>query len=203
TEPTTIPKAVQIAGTLTDEAIRNGSQKKNPEKRGNRGEPSKDRNGRDDNRRTRTVNAFATTTNPFRRENMAHDILLRIVEWFLGHGHGNNGNQAHGRAFMLGADEDRQDPNIVTGMDWLSNHKAEIICHEKAKEQKRQELVVVRDFTEVFLDDLLRLPPSREIEFRIELVSGAIPVAKSPYRLAPSKMKELSGQLKELQDKEN
>ncbi|GJW43399.1 reverse transcriptase domain-containing protein [Tanacetum coccineum] len=69
TEPTTIQKAVQIASTLTDEAIRNGSIKKNPKKRGNGGEPSKDRNERDDNNRTRTGNAFATTTNPVRREN--------------------------------------------------------------------------------------------------------------------------------------
>ncbi|GJX58254.1 putative reverse transcriptase domain-containing protein [Tanacetum coccineum] len=69
TEPSTIQKAVQIAGILTDEALRNGSIKKNPEKKGNGGEPSKDRNGRDDNKRTRTRNAFATTTNPVRREN--------------------------------------------------------------------------------------------------------------------------------------
>ncbi|GJT57410.1 hypothetical protein Tco_0992464 [Tanacetum coccineum] len=67
TEPTTIQKAIQIAGTLTDEALRNGSLKKNPKKRGNRGEPSKNRNERDDNKRTRTENAFATTTNPVRR----------------------------------------------------------------------------------------------------------------------------------------
>nr|GFA17519.1 reverse transcriptase domain-containing protein [Tanacetum cinerariifolium] len=63
TEPKTIQKAVQIAGTLTDEAFRNGTIKKNPEKRGNVGEPSKDRNGREDNKRTRTENAFATTAN--------------------------------------------------------------------------------------------------------------------------------------------
>ncbi|GJW81733.1 putative reverse transcriptase domain-containing protein [Tanacetum coccineum] len=52
------------AGTLTDEALRNGSIKKNPKKRGNEGEPNKDRNVRDDNKRTRTGNAFTTTTNP-------------------------------------------------------------------------------------------------------------------------------------------
>ncbi|GJU14027.1 reverse transcriptase domain-containing protein [Tanacetum coccineum] len=69
TEPTTIQKAVQIANTLTDEAIRNGLIKKNPKKRENKGEPSKDRNGRDDNKRTRTRNAFATTTNHVKREN--------------------------------------------------------------------------------------------------------------------------------------
>ncbi|GKE34665.1 reverse transcriptase domain-containing protein [Tanacetum coccineum] len=68
TLPKTIQKAVQISGALTDEAIRNGSIKK-AEKRGNVGEPSKDKNGRDDNKRTRTGNAFAITTNPIGREN--------------------------------------------------------------------------------------------------------------------------------------
>ncbi|GJX92681.1 reverse transcriptase domain-containing protein [Tanacetum coccineum] len=68
TEPKTMQKAVQISGALTDEAVRNGTIKK-VEKRGNVGEPSKDRNGRDDNKRTRTVNAFATTVNPVGREN--------------------------------------------------------------------------------------------------------------------------------------
>ncbi|GKE56890.1 hypothetical protein Tco_1496075, partial [Tanacetum coccineum] len=63
TKPKTIQKVVQLAGTLTDEALRNWSIKKNHEKRGNRGEPSKDRNGREDNKRTRTGNDFATTTN--------------------------------------------------------------------------------------------------------------------------------------------
>ncbi|GKF85748.1 hypothetical protein Tco_0253575, partial [Tanacetum coccineum] len=57
------------AGTLTDEAIRNGSIKKNHEKRGNGEEPSKYRNVRDDNKRTMTGNAFAITTNPVEREN--------------------------------------------------------------------------------------------------------------------------------------
>ncbi|GJZ08002.1 reverse transcriptase domain-containing protein [Tanacetum coccineum] len=66
TEPKTIQKAVQLAGTLTDEALRNRSIKKNPENRGNVREPSKDRNGREDNKRTRTGNVFATTTNPVR-----------------------------------------------------------------------------------------------------------------------------------------
>ncbi|GJR70138.1 putative reverse transcriptase domain-containing protein [Tanacetum coccineum] len=67
-EPKTIQKAVHISGALTDEAVRNGSIKK-VEKRGNVGEPSKDKNGRDDNKRTRTGNAFATTINPVGREN--------------------------------------------------------------------------------------------------------------------------------------
>ncbi|GJW63147.1 putative reverse transcriptase domain-containing protein [Tanacetum coccineum] len=368
TEPKTMQKAVQISGALTDEAVRNGSIKK-VEKRGNVGEPSKDKNGRDDNKRTRTGNAFATTANPVGRENtgawpkcttcnsyhapggpcrtcfncnrpghFAKDCRVvprnvnpvnvrnpapargachecgstdhlkpacprlnraqgpggnrpnQVVANNGGQGRGNQGNQARGRAFMLGAEEARQDPNIVTGtftlnnhfattlfdsgadysfvsttfipllgkepselgfryeieiasgqlveidkvikgMDWLSNHKAEIICHKKvvriplldgkvlrvlrerpeekarllmsakASDKKQEEIVMVRDFPEVFLDDLSGLPPLWEIEFRIELIPGVVPIAKSPYRLAPSELEELSGQLKELQDK--
>ncbi|GKF64240.1 putative reverse transcriptase domain-containing protein, partial [Tanacetum coccineum] len=68
TELKTMQKAVHISGALTDEAVRNGSIKK-VEKRGNVGEPSKDKNGKDDNKRTRIGNAFATTANPLGREN--------------------------------------------------------------------------------------------------------------------------------------
>ncbi|GKF39204.1 putative reverse transcriptase domain-containing protein, partial [Tanacetum coccineum] len=203
-----------------------------------------------------------------------------------GRGHRNQGNQARGRTFMLGAEEAYQDPNIMTGtftlnnhfanilfdsgadysfvsttfipllglepidlgfkyeieiasgqlveidkvikgMDWLSNYKAEIVYHEKVVRiplpdgkvlrvlgerpeekvrffmgvKKQEEIVVVRDFPKVFLDDLFGLPPIQEIEFQIELIPGAMPVAKSPYRLTPSELEELSGQLKELQDK--
>ncbi|GKF03736.1 putative reverse transcriptase domain-containing protein, partial [Tanacetum coccineum] len=352
TEPKTIQKAVQISGAPTDEAVRNGSIKK-VEKRGNVGEPSKDKSGRDDNKRTRTVNAFATTVNPVRRENtgtwpkcitcnsyhapggpcricfncnrsghLARDcrgvprnvnlvnarnptvrasyeygstdhVRSACPRWIRaqgpgenrpnqiatnngGQGHENQGNQARGRAFMLGAEEARQDLNIVTdtftlnnhfattlfdssaaysfvsttfipllglepndlgfryeieiasgqlvaidkvikgckleieghvfnidlipfghgsfdviiGMDWLSNYKAEIVCHEKVARIPLPDGKVLRVLGE--------RPDEEEIEFRIELIPGATPVAKSPYRLAPSELEELSGQLKEL-----
>nr|GFA30119.1 putative reverse transcriptase domain-containing protein [Tanacetum cinerariifolium] len=65
----------------------------------------------------------------------------------------------------------------------------------------RFDIPVVREFPDVFPEDLSGLPPSREIEFRIDLIYEATPVAKSPYRLAPTKMQELANQLKELQDK--
>nr|GFA60880.1 hypothetical protein [Tanacetum cinerariifolium] len=85
-------------------------------------------------------------------------------------------------------------------------HKAEIVCHEKVARIPLPNGKILRVLGErpedkVFPDDLSGLPPSREIEFRIELIPGAMPVAKSPYRLAPSEMEELSSQLKELQDK--
>ncbi|GKD13452.1 hypothetical protein Tco_1197859, partial [Tanacetum coccineum] len=69
TEPKIMQKAVHIFGALVDEAVRNKSIKK-VEKRGNVGETYKDKNGRDDNKRTRTGNVFATTVNPVGRENM-------------------------------------------------------------------------------------------------------------------------------------
>ncbi|GJX38754.1 putative reverse transcriptase domain-containing protein [Tanacetum coccineum] len=121
--------------------------------------------------------------------------------------------------------------DVIVGMDWLSQHKAVIVCHEKvveipvedgrilrvhgeravgitkalksAKEDepKLSDISVVREFEDVFPEDLSGLPPQRQVEFRIDLVPGVTPVAKSPYRLAPSEMQELSGQLQELQDK--
>ncbi|GKA66310.1 hypothetical protein Tco_0766118, partial [Tanacetum coccineum] len=63
------------------------------------------------------------------------------------------------------------------------------------------DISVVRDFVDVFPEDLSGLPPQRQVEFRIDLVHGATSVAKSPYRLAPLEMQELSEQLRELQDK--
>ncbi|GKG37947.1 hypothetical protein Tco_0457170, partial [Tanacetum coccineum] len=66
---------------------------------------------------------------------------------------------------------------------------------------KQEEIDVVRDFPEVFPDDLSRLPPIWEIELRIELTSRVTPVGKSPYRLTPFELEELLGQLKKLQDK--
>ncbi|GJS57482.1 putative reverse transcriptase domain-containing protein [Tanacetum coccineum] len=63
------------------------------------------------------------------------------------------------------------------------------------------DISVVREFHGVFLEDLTGLPPSREVEFCIDLIPGAMPVAKSPYRLAPTEMQELPNQLKELQEK--
>ncbi|GJS43305.1 putative reverse transcriptase domain-containing protein [Tanacetum coccineum] len=56
----------------------------------------------------------------------------------------------------------------------------------------------VRNHPEVFLEDFPGLPPTRQVEFQIDLVLGAAPVAKAPYCLAPSEMQELSGQLQEL-----
>ncbi|GJZ49567.1 putative nucleotidyltransferase, ribonuclease H [Tanacetum coccineum] len=116
-------------------------------------------------------------------------------------------------------------------MDRLSKRKFVIVCHEKVvrlplegdeilrvhgertqgvvktlvntkvDEPKLSDISVVRNFEDVFPKDLTGLPPQRQVEFRIDLIPGATPIAKSPYRLAPSEMQKLSGQLQELQDK--
>ncbi|GJX31809.1 reverse transcriptase domain-containing protein [Tanacetum coccineum] len=311
-------KAMQLAGALTEEAIRNGTIKKSIEKRRNVGEPSKDKNVKDDNKRTRTGNDFATTINPVRRENTGavskcticnfhhppgvpchtcyncncsgdfakdcrvvpryrnpmnarNPIAARVACYECGGiDHirviGTTTIRLRERAFMLGAEEACQDPNIMTGiepsvlgfsyeieiaswqlveidkvirgckleieghvfdinlipygsgsfdviirMDWLSDHKAEIVCYNKVvriplidgkvlrvlgerpeekvrqlrsakvEKQKLGEIVMVRYFPEVFPDDLSGLPPIWEIEFRIELIRRAIPITKSPY----------------------
>ncbi|GJT24473.1 putative reverse transcriptase domain-containing protein [Tanacetum coccineum] len=71
----------------------------------------------------------------------------------------------------------------------------------KVDELKLEDIPVVRNFPSVFPEDLSGLPPPREVDFRIDLIPGAMLVAKSPYRLAPMEMQELSNQLKKLQDK--
>ncbi|GJV37562.1 putative reverse transcriptase domain-containing protein [Tanacetum coccineum] len=121
--------------------------------------------------------------------------------------------------------------DVIVGMDWLSYHHAAIVYYEKivrvllpngeilkiqgerpekdprslscmkADEKKVKDIPIVNDFPDVFPDDLSGLPPVREIEFRIDLILGALLVVKSPYRLAPSEMIEFSNQLKELQEK--
>ncbi|GJZ91380.1 putative reverse transcriptase domain-containing protein [Tanacetum coccineum] len=79
----------------------------------------------------------------------------------------------------------------------------QMMKEEKTEISERQikDVPVVRDFPEVFPKDLPGLPPTRQVEFHIELIPGAAPVARAPYRLAPAEMKELAEQLKELSDK--
>ncbi|GJS38620.1 putative reverse transcriptase domain-containing protein [Tanacetum coccineum] len=69
-------------------------------------------------------------------------------------------------------------------------------------EKRLEDVPVIRDFPEVFPEELPRLPPPRQVEFRIDLIPGVAPVARAPYRLAPSEMKDLSKQLQELSEKE-
>nr|GFB55285.1 hypothetical protein [Tanacetum cinerariifolium] len=92
-EPTIIQKAMQKAGTLTDETNRNGSLKRNHERIRNGGEPSIDKNVNDDNKRTRTGNTFATTANRDCR------VVPRVVKLV----NVRNPTAAHGACYKCGA----------------------------------------------------------------------------------------------------
>ncbi|GKD18704.1 putative reverse transcriptase domain-containing protein, partial [Tanacetum coccineum] len=72
---------------------------------------------------------------------------------------------------------------------------------DKSKEKRLEDVPTVRDFPKIFPEDLPGLPPIRQVEFQIDLVLGVAPVARAPYRLAPSKMEEFSTQLQQLFDK--
>nr|GEU93413.1 putative reverse transcriptase domain-containing protein [Tanacetum cinerariifolium] len=79
----------------------------------------------------------------------------------------------------------------------VTSKKAE----DKSEEKRLEDEPIVREFPEVFPEDFPGLPPARQVEFQIDLVPGATPVARAPYRLAPAEMQELSTQLQELSDK--
>ncbi|GKG27793.1 hypothetical protein Tco_0406120, partial [Tanacetum coccineum] len=72
---------------------------------------------------------------------------------------------------------------------------------KELKEKLLGDVPVIQDSPEVFPEELPRLPPPRKVEFCIDLIPGATPVARTPYRLAPSEIKELSKQLQELLEK--
>nr|GEW85456.1 putative reverse transcriptase domain-containing protein [Tanacetum cinerariifolium] len=102
--------------------------------------------------------------------------------------------------------------NVLIGMDWLAEHDVFIVCSKNVVripcenkmlivEGDKEYVPIIRDFPEAFPDDLPRLLPPRQVEFKTDLVPGPAPVERAPYHLASSEMKELSVQLQELLEK--
>nr|GEV64089.1 hypothetical protein [Tanacetum cinerariifolium] len=111
---------------------------------------------------------------------------------------------AVGNAEKKGNASRDMDSNVVTENSYdVKLADGKIVRKEEDKSEGKQlkDVPIVRDFPEVFPEDLPGLPPARPVEFQIDLIPGAAPVARAPYRLAPSEMKELSEQLQELSDK--
>ncbi|KAJ9544258.1 hypothetical protein OSB04_023965 [Centaurea solstitialis] len=114
---------------------------------------------------------------------------------------------SEGGVLEVHGEKPKRDIKIVSYMKMRSHLRKECIAFmahvvdKKAKDKRIQYIHVVREFPEVFPEELPGLPPYRQVEFHIDLVPGAAPVAKSPYHLAPSEMQELSNQLQELLDK--
>ncbi|GJY97341.1 hypothetical protein Tco_0514251 [Tanacetum coccineum] len=105
---------------------------------------------------------------------------------------------------------DNVHPNVETAraQEYLSKGCDVFLAHVTTKEAKDKsegkrlkDVLIVRDFPEVFREDLSGIPPAQQVEFQTDLVPGVAPVARAPYRLAPSEMKELAEQLQELSDK--
>nr|GEV66655.1 putative reverse transcriptase domain-containing protein [Tanacetum cinerariifolium] len=69
---------------------------------------------------------------------------------------------------------------------------------KKSDEKRLEDIPVVKEFSDIFSEDLPGLPPVRQVEFQIDLIPGAVPVAQTPYRLASSEIQELSNQLQNL-----
>nr|GEZ28124.1 putative reverse transcriptase domain-containing protein [Tanacetum cinerariifolium] len=96
------------------------------------------------------------------------------------------------------------DFDIILDMDWLTEHRATIdwflasIKDTSLDGPRLESHPVVQNFLDVFHDELPGLPPEREVEFIIELIPGAQPISKAPYRMAPVELKELKYQLQEL-----
>jgi len=101
----------------------------------------------------------------------------------------------------------RKDPHVISIMKarkLLRQRCVGYLCYAtevKGEEMKIEDIPVVREFPDVFLEKLPGLPPQREIDFEIELVPSAQPISKAPYRMAPTELKELKAQLDELLQK--
>ncbi|GJS11115.1 reverse transcriptase domain-containing protein [Tanacetum coccineum] len=260
TQPTTIQNTILRAGILTDEVVRCGTLTKGNDKRKVVEESGKSGGSLKDNKKAK-VGTWFVATSPPRNEvansNPKADFsfistkfapLLNVRPSIVNPGYVIEVADAkkvevdriirdcklelRGSLFSINLIPlGHGSFDVIVGMDWLSQYKPVIVCHEKvveipvedgrilrvhgeravgitkalksAKEDepKLSDISVVREFVDVFPEDLSGLPPQRQVEFRIDLVPGVTPVAKSPYRLAPSEMQELSGQLQELQDK--
>src|SRR4051812_14089417 len=118
--------------------------------------------------------------------------------------------------------------DIILGMDWLARYQGVIDCASwsislstpsgqkiryvsKYKHQHAQvnslkggsldDVRIVREYPDVFPEELPGMPPNREIEFLIDLIPGTGPIAKRPYRMPANELAELKEQIRELQEK--
>ena len=64
-----------------------------------------------------------------------------------------------------------------------------------------EDILVIKEFHDMFLEELPGLPPEREVDLVIEVLHGTVPISRAPYCMAPTKLKELKTQLQELLDK--
>ncbi|GKD55688.1 putative reverse transcriptase domain-containing protein [Tanacetum coccineum] len=127
--------------------------------------------------------------------------LVRVPfgdEILIFHGDGsNNGHES--RLKIISCTKTKK--YLLNGCPIFLAHVTTKKAEDKSKEKRLEDVPIVQDILEFFPEDLPGIPPTRQVEFQIDLIPSVAPVARAPYRLAPSEMKELSDQLKELSDK--
>ncbi|GJR82642.1 putative reverse transcriptase domain-containing protein [Tanacetum coccineum] len=113
--------------------------------------------------------------------------------------HGDGSNQGDGtRLNIISCTKTHK--YLLKGHNVFLVHVTTKETKDKSGEKRLEDVPIVRDFREVFPEELPSLPPTRQVEFQIDLMPGVTPVARAPYRLAPSEMKDLLEQLQELSD---
>ncbi|GJX52433.1 putative reverse transcriptase domain-containing protein [Tanacetum coccineum] len=111
--------------------------------------------------------------------------------------HGDGSNQGNGTSLNI-ISCTKTHKYLLKGHNVFLAHVTTKEVEDKSGKKQLEDLPIVRDFPEVFPEDLPGLPPTRQVKFQIDLKPGAAPIARAPYQLAPSEMKELSEQLQGL-----
>nr|GFA46317.1 putative reverse transcriptase domain-containing protein [Tanacetum cinerariifolium] len=114
--------------------------------------------------------------------------------------HGDSSNQGNATRLSI-ISCTKTEKYVMKGFPIFLAHITTKEVEDKSEKKQLEDVPIVRNFPEVFPEDLPGIPPTRLVEFQIDLVPGAAPITRAPYRLAPSEMKELAEQLKELSDK--
>nr|GEZ67744.1 putative reverse transcriptase domain-containing protein [Tanacetum cinerariifolium] len=114
--------------------------------------------------------------------------------------HGDGSNQGNATRLSI-ISCTKTEKYVMKGFPIFLAHITTKEVEDKSEKKQLEDVPIVRNFPEVFPEDLSGVPLTQPVEFQIDLVLGAAPVARAPYRLAPFEMKELAKQLKELSDK--
>ncbi|XP_052878957.1 uncharacterized protein LOC128285532 [Gossypium arboreum] len=105
--------------------------------------------------------------------------------------------RAPARTYAIRAREEATVPDVIAGNEAYLAY----ILDTRSSKSKLEQLSVVNEFMDVFPEELLGLPPDREVEFVIDVLPGTAPISVTPYRMAPAELRELKAQLQELLDK--
>ncbi|KAL5568767.1 hypothetical protein UlMin_025342 [Ulmus minor] len=115
------------------------------------------------------------------------------------------GNRKNEEEFSFIGEIHRKQKIVISAMkarkmisSGCTGYLASVLDTTKEKRAKPKDIPIVRNFVDVFPEELPGLPPDRAISFEIELLPGTAPVSKAPYRMAPAELKELQTQLQEL-----